>query len=95
MIVNQTFQVNFEYNVAYTRDLLDEKNTTLARLLGENRSKVMIFADNKVAEAFPALARQAERWAAVYTDSIDLVSPIEIIPGGEAIKKGWQTVTDI
>lgn len=95
MILNQTFQVNFEYNVAYTRDLLDEKNTTLAGLLGENRSKVMIFVDNKVAEVFPTLARQAERWAAVYTDSIDLVTPIEIIPGGEAIKKGWQTVTDI
>lgn len=95
MIVNQTFQVNFEYNVAYTRDLLDEKNTTLARLLGENRSKVMIFVDHKVDEAFPALTRQAERWAAVYTDSIDLVTPIEIIPGGEAIKIGWQTVTDI
>lgn len=95
MIVNQTLQVNFEYHVAYTRDLLDEKNTTLARLLGKHRSKVMIFVDNKVAEAFPALARQAERWAAVYPDSIDLVTPIEIIPGGEAIKKGWPTVTDI
>lgn len=95
MIVNQTFQVNFEYHVAYTRDLFDEKNTTLVRLLGEHRSKVMIFVDNKVAEAFPTLARQAERWAAVYTDSIDLASPVEIIPGGEAIKKGWPTVTDI
>lgn len=95
MIVNQTFQVNFEYNVAYTCGLFDEKNTTLIRLLGENRSKVMIFVDDKVAEAFPALAHQAQRWAADYPDCIDLVTPVEIIPGGEAIKKGWPTVTDI
>ena len=95
MIVHQSFQVNYEYNVAYTRDLFDEKNRTLARLLGENRSKVMIFVDDKVAEAFPELVRQAQRWAAAYPDSIDLVSPVEIIPGGEAIKKGWQIVTDI
>jgi 3-dehydroquinate synthase len=95
MIVNQSFQVNYEYNVAYTRDLFDEKNRTLARLLGESRSKVMIFVDDKVAEAFPGLARQAQRWAAAYPDSIDLAAPVEVIPGGEAIKKGWQTVTDI
>jgi 3-dehydroquinate synthase len=95
MIVNQSFQVNYEYNVAYTRDLFDEKNRTLVRLLGENRSKVMIFVDDKVAEAFPAFARQAQRWAAAYPDSIDLAAPVEVIPGGEAIKKGWQTVTDI
>lgn len=95
MIVNQTFQVNFEYNVAYTRDLFNENNTTLVKLLGENRSRVMIFVDDKVAEAFPVLARQAQRWAAAHPDSIDLVTPIEIIPGGEAIKQGWQTVIDI
>lgn len=95
MIIHQSFQVNYNYHVAYTRDLFDEKNTTLARLLGKNRAKVMIFVDDKVAEAFPALVRQAQRWAAVYPDSIDLVSPVEVIPGGEAIKKGWQAVTDI
>jgi hypothetical protein len=88
MIVNQSFQVNYEYNVAYTRDLFDEKNRTLVRLLGENRSKVMIFVDDKVAEAFPAFARQAQRWAAAYPDSIDLAAPVEVVPGGEAIKKG-------
>jgi 3-dehydroquinate synthase len=95
MIVHQSFKVNFEYKVGYTRDLFDEENTTLVRLLGENRSKVMIFVDDKVAEAFPALVRQAQNWAAVYPDSIDLVTPVEIIPGGEAIKNGWQAVTDI
>jgi 3-dehydroquinate synthase len=95
MIIQQSFQVNFNYHVAYTRDLFDEKNTTLARLLGKNRAKVMIFVDDKVAEAFPALVRQAQRWAAVHPDSIDLVSPVEVIPGGEAIKQGWQPVTDI
>ncbi len=95
MIVHQSFQVNFEYNVAYTRDLFDEGNSTLAGLLGQNRSKVMIFVDDKVAEAFPALARQAQRWAAAYPDSIDLVTPIHIVTGGEAVKNGWQTVTDM
>jgi 3-dehydroquinate synthase len=95
MIVHQSFQVNFEYDVAYTRDLFDETNETLARLLGENRSRVMIFVDDKVAEAFPALVRQAQRWAAAYPGCIDLATPIEIIPGGEAIKKGWQTIADL
>jgi 3-dehydroquinate synthase len=95
MIVHQSFQVNFEYGVAYTRDLFDEKNRTLVRLLGENRSKVMIFVDDKVAEAFPALAGQAQRWAAAHPDCIDLATPIHIIPGGEAIKKGWPPVADL
>ncbi len=95
MIVHQSFAVNFNYNVAYTRGLFDAENTTLTRLLGENRANAMIFIDDKVAEAFPDLTRRAEQWAGEHPDTLNLAAPIEIVPGGEDIKKGWQNITNI
>lgn len=95
MIEEQSFAVNFNYNVAYTRDLFDAENTTLTRLLGENRANAMIFIDDKVAEAFPELTRRAEQWAGRHSDTLNLAAPIEIVPGGEEIKKGWQNITNI
>ncbi len=95
MIVRQSFKVEYAYDVVYTRGLFDAEDTTLTRLLGENRSKVMLFIDDKVADAFPKLTRQVQDWAETHPDTLKLVSPIEIIAGGEDIKKGWETITNI
>lgn len=95
MIVKQSFNIQYEYDVVYTRGLFEEEDTTLKRILGENRSKVMIFIDDKVAEAFPTLTRQAQEWVKRYPNVINLIAPVEIVPGGEDIKKGWQTITAI
>ncbi len=92
MIVKQSFKVNYQYEVIYTRGLFNAGDRTVTRILGENRSNVMIFLDDKVAEAFPALARQAQQWADRHPDIMNLIVPVEIVPGGETIKKGWETI---
>jgi 3-dehydroquinate synthase len=92
MIVKQSFKVSYEYEVIYARGLFDAKDRTMTRILGENRSNVMIFLDDKVAEAFPSLARQARQWAQSHPDVMDLIAPVAIVPGGEAIKKRWETI---
>jgi 3-dehydroquinate synthase len=95
MIVRQSFKIEYKYNVVYTNGLFDTEDRTIARLLGENRSKVMIFMDDKVAEAFPELADQAQKWIKNNPHIIDLIAPVEIIPGGEDVKKDWQIISDM
>ncbi len=92
MIVKQSFNVNYEYEVIYTRGLFSAEDQTMARICGENRSNVMIFIDDKVAEAFPRLIPQAEQWADKNPEIMNLIAPAEIVPGGEAIKNGWDNI---
>jgi 3-dehydroquinate synthase len=92
MIAKQSFKVNYEYEVIYTRGLFSAEDKTLARVFGEPRSNVMIFLDDKVAEAFPLLVCQAQQWAARNPESVNLIAPVEIVPGGETIKNGWNHI---
>jgi 3-dehydroquinate synthase len=92
MIVKQSFKVKYEYEVIYTRGLFSAQDNTMTRILGAHRSNVMIFLDDKVAEAFPLLVRQAQQWAANNPASMKLIAPVEIVPGGETIKNGWDHI---
>lgn len=95
MIAKQSFNVKYEYEVIYTRGLFNEEDSTLTRILGDHHTNVMIFMDDKVAEVFPDLVSQAEQWARRYPDVMNLIAPVEIVPGGENIKKGWETINSM
>lgn len=95
MIVKQSFNITYEYEVIYTRGLFNEEDSTLTRILGKQRADVMIFIDNKVAELFPDLISQAEQWARKYPGVMNLIAPVVIVPGGEGIKKGWEVINSM
>jgi len=95
MIVKQSFKIDYEYDVIYTRSLFNGEDTTLTRILGEHRSRVMVFIDDKVAKAFPALIGQAQEWAERHPETMNLIAPVEIVTGGEEIKKGWDTISSL
>jgi 3-dehydroquinate synthase len=93
MIVKQSFNVKYEYEVIYTRGLFNDEDSTFTRILGAHHTNVMIIMDDKVSEAFPDLVFQAEQWAQRYPEVMNLIAPVEIVPGGETIKKGWETIS--
>jgi 3-dehydroquinate synthase len=89
-IVVQRVQITLEYPVVFTRDGFDAANPVLADVVSrrepERRHRVVAIADRNVVAARPALADELAAYAARHAARIELVAPIEIIPGGESAK---------
>ncbi|MBN1443200.1 MAG: 3-dehydroquinate synthase [Planctomycetes bacterium] len=98
-IHRQTFSVDFEYEVHFTRDVFRPENDLLVRVLnrGESprRRRVFICIDAGVARFHPDLVRRIKDCCHVWQEEIELVASPEIVPGGEAVKNDWQVVQDL
>ena len=86
----QRFAVPFEFPVCFTENLFDLKNTTLvdvlARLEPKKTHKALIFLDDGLSQAYPNLITDIAAYVSHQKDSIELVTPPIVIPGGEKIK---------
>ena len=101
----QRVQLTLEYPVAFTYDVFAASNPTLVDTLARReparRHRAVVVCDANVLAASPALAGDVERYAAAHADRIDLVAPIEVIPGGEAAKDAsvldrlWQRLAEL
>lgn len=90
------FSVPFEYPVAFTDDLLDPADPTLADLLCrlERRAhRVLVVVDQGVVEAAPDLLGRVRAYAAAHAEQMCLVGEPEVVPGGEAAKNEPALVT--
>ena len=89
-IVVQRVQITLEYPVVFTRDVFDPVNPVLADVVSrrepDRRHRVVAIADRNVVAARPALADELAAYAARHAARLELVAPIEIIPGGEPAK---------
>lgn len=89
-VIPQTFSVGYTFPVVFTEGVFDSGNPVLAQMLtrlGEaGPHRVLAYVDAGVARAFPGLADQVAHYARAHADTIELLAPPQVVPGGEAIK---------
>lgn len=86
----QTITVSYDYPVYFTADVFAPANPDLAAAIARKeparRHRLLLVVEGNVAEAWPALLRDAERYADFHRDRLELVA-VHILPGGgEALK---------
>lgn len=95
----QRFDVAYEFPVCFTKGLFEPENTilvdTLTRLEPEKRHRCLVFVDDGVLGARPALKAAIVAYAKAHRDRIDLVCPPIPVPGGERIKNELFFTEDI
>ena len=86
----QRVALTLEYPVVFTRDALAPDNRALADVVSRReparRHRVVGFADRNVVAAHPGLGDQLAAYAAAHAARLELIAPLEAIPGGEAAK---------
>jgi 3-dehydroquinate synthase len=86
----QEFSVPFRYPVHFTEGLFDPENTLLAEVMrlheADRRHRCVVFVDEGVLNAFPALPRRIEAYAESHGENIELATAPIVIAGGERIK---------
>lgn len=86
-ILKQSFTVPYQYNVCFSEDIFDPKNTLLAETLGKNKaSKTFFVIDSGVMHHHPKLVEQVKSYAKAHADKLFLCAEPLIVPGGEASK---------
>jgi 3-dehydroquinate synthase len=86
----QRFSVAYEYPVVFTERLFDAANPvlaeTLTRLEPQRRHRCLVYVDDGLLGAVPALAGDIVAYARAHGERIDLVAEPIPVPGGERIK---------
>ncbi len=88
-ILEQKFQVNFQFKVMFSQVIFDMDNPILQQLLTENTetiSKVLIAVDSGVLEAHPNLEDNIHRYFDKHKNSLSLQGNVIQVSGGEASK---------
>jgi len=95
----QSFTVSYDYPVYFTKNLFHPHNDLLAYVidrLNEHRlHRVKVFLDSGVSEATPDLEQRIEQYTEMWSGCLKMEGPVEIVPGGEKIKSGWDSVKPI
>ncbi|WP_044174150.1 3-dehydroquinate synthase [Flectobacillus major] len=89
-VIQQTFQVQFSYNIQFTENLFNPANTLFIdfiRNYGSNtfRKKILFLIDEGVAIHHPALKSAIQNYFK-NQDFVELASEILVLPGGEQVK---------
>jgi 3-dehydroquinate synthase len=86
----QSFSIDYNYPVYFTRDLFDPANPCLWRALAavepEKCHRVALFVDEGVTLASPTLLARIARYAAAHSANMTIAGDIVVVPGGEAVK---------
>ncbi|WP_436641613.1 3-dehydroquinate synthase [Microbaculum sp. FT89] len=95
----QDFTVTFRYPVVFTSGLFDPDNPvladTLARQEPQKRHRCIVFVDDGLLAACPAISDDIVAYATRHGDRIDLVAKPFPVPGGERIKVDLHFVEQI
>ncbi|GAA4835771.1 3-dehydroquinate synthase [Algivirga pacifica] len=90
MIIQQQFDVRFDYPVIFTNDLFSISNKLLCQLFEslqkDQPAKVFFVVDTGVAEAHPQLEQRIMDYCDQYDDHMELLAPILLLEGGEGVK---------
>ena len=90
MLHTQRFSVSFEYPVYFGTGIFSVQNRAfldaLARREPSRRHRAVFVVEQRVAECFPHLVRDIERYVEHHADRLALVARPLVISGGEACK---------
>jgi 3-dehydroquinate synthase len=86
----QSFAVQYDYPVYFTRDVFEPANLclrdALTRLESSKRHRLAVFVDEGVTLASPDLLRRIVRYAEHHDDALTIAGDVVVVPGGEAVK---------
>ena len=86
----QSFAIQYEYPVYFTRDLFDPANPCLRRALcrleSDKRHRVAVFVDEGLTLACPDLLPRIARYACRHPGMMEIAGDIVVVPGGESVK---------
>ena len=95
----QSFSINYDYPVYFTRDLFDPANPCLGGALSavepEKRHRFAIFVDEGVTLAAPNLLARITRHAGAHASTMAIAGNVVVVPGGEAIKNQHDCVEHV
>lgn len=95
--IQQRISVAWDFPVVFTHALFDPTNPLLAdtldRLREGRRHRAMVFIDDHVAAAHPALADKVSAYFA--RPDLELADAPQIVPGGEAVKNDFRHVDEL
>jgi len=98
-LLEQRFSVNFEYPVVFCRGALAPSEQTLAwaisRLEPERRHPLFAVVDAGVAKARPGIGAELADYAAAHASQLELLAPVHVVPGGEAIKNDASVIGEL
>lgn len=94
--IEQAFTVPFSYQVCFTENIFDTKNSTLAALLNNGKkAKAFFVIDRGVIEAHPDLLEKISSYSEAYKDDFTICADPLIVPGGEQAKNEQEHLLDI
>ncbi len=92
----QSFSVNYEYPVYFTRNAFAPANTCLLEALtrreAEKRHRFLVVVDQGVRDATPDLADNIQTYAEAHAGNLQLVAEPLALSGGEACKNDPNTI---
>jgi 3-dehydroquinate synthase len=97
-MIELPIQLTYNHRVIFTEGVFSPDNETLANVLamgedrGRQRPRALVFIDEGVVRADPAMIGQVAAWFARRSVKVDLRSSPIMIPGGEACKNEWALV---
>jgi 3-dehydroquinate synthase len=98
-VLEQTFSVDFNYPVVFTRDVWNPDNPVLRDSLlrrgGPAPHKAMVFLDSGVADAHPGLRETIRAYADTHAGVLTLADDPIVVAGGERIKNDMVGFRDI
>ncbi len=88
---DERFTVTYSYPVLFCRDVFAENSAILDDILAqegeEGPYRLLVILDRGVEAAHPTLMRRIAAWVSARRGKVELVAPIECIPGGEFVKR--------
>lgn len=86
----QTFSINYEFPVCFTRDIFSPTNRVLreaiAHVPNALRPRVAFFIDSGIEREMPDLAKRITAYSHACSDTFQLAGPVETLMGGELCK---------
>lgn len=90
--IRNSFQVTYNYPVVFCDDVFDPGNPALRQLLTPsvgNAARCVLFIDDGVHRANPSVVDNAVGYFRSHATALTLAAEPQILPGGEAAKRGW------
>ena len=87
---NHGFSVRFDFPVHFTQDTFARDNPVLVDTIRHReparRHRVLVVVDNQVVLAHPTLPAEISSYFTAHAQSLQLVAPPVVVPGGESVK---------
>jgi 3-dehydroquinate synthase len=91
--------VQYDYPVYFTSGVFSPANTDLVESISrkepQRRHRLLTIVDRGVADAWPTLASQIQKYVQYHRERLELVAEPWILDGGEAAKNGPETATQV